>query len=958
MSSMTHVNFLANRFGRLMKWPRLCGLLTLLLARAALATDPMFENNAVLNYVIPDNPPPIIDATNFVNNNSFTCTNNVNPRLLYEPWNVCNYTNIGFMSANSGFQFDTQTTNQIPHQMANSFYNSANNSDYNPNSGEIDCGFKLIVWATNIVNPGKIVMEPNSLMQLTGGSVDLSHTVTTMEGFGSIFSRTLGVYSLFAAVGTDTNADWAPGTDLTPTSALSSGPAASRLSLPNSTPYSYVGGIGTSNVITWAIFLYDQSLPNVTHKVYFSTNTFLVGGGFDTIEWIGSYVDSATGTVLTNCLYLNDRTDLSTNNFVSAAGVPDNLNLISSHTPIFIGPASAPNFPPGLASNLGVVTNFYSYLSAQLISTTEATNASQSNPSGALSNLTDRIYITANRELDLTLARITGPNYLSLMATNQFDGSDGAVIIAPYSDISLGATNGFLTVTNLLQAALPNWSGTIQAWSGRWFLVDTNGATNDFRVLLVSSKVVPTTPSRVQHFTLHGTNSVVISDAFNILSTLSIDAQNLTLTTNGYGHGATSPEGELNLLSDAIWWQSALPNLRNLTNNGAITTKNLIVFGGPPPANYTNFINHGLISDQGSQIYANYFENDGLFSCGAGPGSFELHSLTTVLTNGSITAGGDVSITTASLVASNLVLQAGRSLMLQVTNLLTDTGVANGNTWSVGGGSLVGLNLPILPNHGDLLGTTITNYALAPNKQIVNTWAGQDRGASVDGYINNAAVGRLILDAQGVNSSFKFNGTGTSNALYVDDLELLDYAASFDVTHVGALVFNTNLVIYYAQARANGVPVAEKLNGLNNNHLRWVPSYAGYFSSVNISFPDGKTYPFNAALRQSKDIDSDGDGINNFYDPTPFTEPPSASMVNLTMTATNTPVLTSLLTWQTIANATNYAVFYKTNFAMTNWLPLTNISTPALATSPPVTMMISDPVTNFMRAYRVRADLK
>ena len=65
-----------------------------------------------------------------------------------------------------------------------------------------------------------------------------------------------------------------------------------------------------------------------------------------------------------------------------------------------------------------------------------------------------------------------------------------------------------------------------------------------------------------------------------------------------------------------------------------------------------------------------------------------------MLTNGSITAGGDVSITTGSLMASNLMLQAGRSLTLQVTNLLTDIGVANGNIWFVGGGSLVGLNLP------------------------------------------------------------------------------------------------------------------------------------------------------------------------------------------------------------------------------------------------------------------------
>jgi len=39
-------------------------------------------------------------------------------------------------------------------------------------------------------------------------------------------------------------------------------------------------------------------------------------------------------------------------------------------------------------------------------------------------------------------------------------------------------------------------------------------------------------------------------------------------------------------------------------------------------------------------------------------------------------------------------------------------------------------------------------------------------------------------------------------------------------------------VIYYAQAVMNGVSVAEKMNHKNSNRLRWVPMYAGYFSST------------------------------------------------------------------------------------------------------------------------------
>jgi hypothetical protein len=596
------------------------------------------------------------------------------------------------------------------------------------------------------------------------------------------------------------------------------------------------------------------------------------------------------------------------------------------------------------------------------------------------------------------------------------------------------------------------------------------------------------------------------------MRTLSIDAQNLTLTTNGYGNGATSPDGELNLESDSIFWNASLPNLRNLTNNGVISTMNLTYFGSSDTPTYTTnitpaiaatatlfetntngnvpatntvtigtigtnytyvfvntitntvpnqvkiaatfdgsmsnliaainhaagsgtsystngttntlvtaglltnhsftvtartagtngnsiattssttnltwngllstnlsggvdavtnvvtaggpydaFVNHGLVTnlEASTFIYADYFENGGSFGNGV-LGSFNLQSLNTVLTNGSIIAGGDVSIT------------------LRVTNRLTDGGVTNGNIWFVGGRNLVGLNLPILPNNptnrGDLLGTEIFMESPTPNKQVVNTWAGQDRGVSNSGYTNNAAVGRLILDAQGANSSFKFNGTGVSNAIYVDELVLLNYASYTNHDPSGnlpALVFNPNLVIYYAQAiTADGGSVAEKLNHKNNEHLRWVWSYAGHFSGTNIVYPDGTTNgPFNAALASSMDIDSDGDGIVNGSDPTPFFV---SSQFNFTVTLTNRPPLSVRLQWMTIPLATNY-IYYTTNLTSAIWLPFTNFNnyyyganvavtnsahvnsfvSPQPYPSSPTNVWVFDVVTNMPHYYRV-----
>jgi hypothetical protein len=969
MSGMTHTNFSTTLLGRLMKGPRLWALLGLLLARAALGTDALYENDGIVIYNgAPGTYPPMIDAINFVNNGTFTINT-----VLYETWNTINYTNNSLMSSDVGFRFDTQTTGGS-RLMAGSFYNP----------GEVDCGSQFLAWATNIVNPGTvnvpgILTTVNlgtgasgvaGLMQFTGQNVDLSRSTLVSAG-GQGNHRTVGLLGLKDA---DTNSDWDASFDLGPTYAYPAWPVSFLPAPPNgfgfpnlplnTTPYFNQVSVGTNLVIIRSVFIQDTS-PNVSYNVYFDSGGLGFGGGNATVEWRGGYVDPATGNPATNYLYLNDNylQGVATNQ-VFFNGIPDNFTFSQGLTQAACLPGTPATNGFFDVFSSGFVTNRFAYVSAQLI----ATSAGISDiPNGAITNLPSRIQISASRELNLELAQIAQPDYLSLQSTNQFDGNAGAHIAAPFSDINLGVTNGYLTISNLLPQSYPVWGGTVQAWSTRWLVLATNFVgtnavvgTNDYRVLIVASQLTPTVAGHVQDLILHATNSLVLSDAFNVMRKLSIDAQKLTLTTNAPGNGATSADGELNLESPNILWPTSLPNLRWLTNNGAISTMNLANFGSSAVP-YTNFINRGRVSNLGgSAIWALDFENSGSFFSGTNS-DFVLHSLTTVLANGSIIAGGNVSITTGSLVASNLVLQAGRSLTLQATNLLTDTGAANGNSWSVGGLSLVGLNLPIKPLVGDLLGTTIFMRAPAPNKQVVNTWAGLDYGVSTAGYTNNEAIGVLILDALGASSSFKFNGTGVSNAIYVDDLELRDYATNFNGSLVNALSISPNLVIYYAQAMVNGVSVAEKLNGLNNNHLRWVPMYTGYFSSTNLIYTnaDGTITtngPFNAALAQSTTIDSNGNGIVNANDPTPFFV---SSEVNFKLTLNNPP-LTALLTWDSIPSATN-TVYYRTNLVLGNWLPLTTNISPSLvppAGGWPITNTITIAVTNTSvpHFYRVRVD--
>ena len=1100
--------------------------------------------------LISPNPPPTIDAKAFDNENVFTVgyANYTPYPVLFQTWNTLNYTNVGTMIGNSpwitngafigpfalgsfgsGYQFDLHTTNQISHAMAGTVYNPGvircDSIQDGNNTFTIDFGGGLVfnfyevtslgqfkASATNVIIPGSIDVGTGGLIQLGGKKVDLTGGSLTVEAllnslaffgpvnFFNVFS-TVPINS-FGTVGVNTNFLWDPFGNLTANRAVSSySPFPNILSLSNSTAYIQPDEQDPFNpgvTVRRAVFLVNNSPDgNVSANVYFdpliSFSPFgLPDPGCVNIGWSANNLDPATGSPVNSFLYLTDDYiwGASTNVFVIPGfpannGVPDNFILTQTTSQVLFGPATSGfvNEFPNIA-----ISNYYAYFNGNLTASTVNTNASIANPSGNVTNLPGAIKITASDELNLASSVISGANYLSLNSPHQFDGSPGAAIMAPFSDINLGVTNGFMTVSNVLMAQIPNYSGNLQAWSTRFITVDLFGVTNDYRILLVYSALEPGTAPWIQNLYLHGTNTLTVSDHLNVYGSWFSDATSLTLNTNLIGVGATSLDGEITWLNpmpfnaNSATGTQQMPNLLWLTNNGAIRVLNTANFGNaatpqftltpampPIPAsgtlsemfpaanavnkdqvtigtnqyvfvsiltnatpnrvkigvnfdasmnnliaaidglagagalystatksnkqvsagalashaftvtaftlnaaagnaiattttspnlswsghpnlyggvdtitNYTSFVNNSLIADQGTAIWTTYFQNSGTVS--NGPGSFVLQSGSAVLTNGNLVAGGDVVLVATnkpgsginSLVISNHMIQAGRKLTLWSTNI-SDTGVTNGNIWVVGalsGGGTVdsGFNIPVMPpvGAGDLLGTTVTNIAPA-SKSIYNVWAGTNYGISTRGYSNNLALGQLILDAKGTSLGgcyFNFNGVGTNNALYVDSLQLLDFATQGNATNnynFPWLKIGTNMTIYFAQALKNGVSVAEAIDnasrqGANGGRLRWVYSYAGYFSSTNIVYPDGSTNTFNTALAQSSDTDSDGDGIVNSLDPTPFFVP---SEVHFTVTTTNLPPLSARIEWTTIPNATNF-VYYKTNLFAANWLAFTN----------------------------------
>lgn len=1012
-----------------------CAWFGLVAASGVKAVEPLYQNTQSLQFyspptvLNPPNSPPQIDATVFDNEGSFELFyNNLSIKpAIYQTSDTLYFTNgdngllvvasplpgtyltnnlVTEESIGAGFEFNDKTS--FGNQWADTFYNS----------GTIRCNsildggstlFPLAVcdiFATNVYNPGNIDLGIQSQLQISGSKVDLSRSVLNVEGlqydYNQIFGPNVLVDNLnvggFGAVGSDTNYDWNPGGQplvfpydfqypltLSPTNAISSEPYI--LALSNSASYFRidVDPNNASNIIYRAIFVQNNS-PTAPYNVYinplgFSTINEFAGLGTLTVEWTGYYTDPATGNSFTNYLYLDDDAVLgASTNAMVYGGQPNNFTLFASTTPQFTGiPTNAPGFLPVFANQ--AITNPYSYMNAQITASTVATNAtSGGNINGSVTNLIGRIQINAGQELNLNNAEIVGDNYLSIQATNQFDGSQGATIDAPFADINVGVTNGSLAVTNLLESAIPNWSGILQAWSTRWLVV-TNGVTNDFRVMLVYSQLQPISQPWVQNLALRtGTNHLTISDVLNVYGSFYTDARDLTITTNGTGFGATSTEGQLDTIFSGNLGTGNWPNLSWVTNYGVLGSQGIIVLTNLAPAGtgspFGAVVNAGIISDQGMVVWATNFTDGGTITNGIG--AMSVRSRTTTLTNATIYAGGNVSISAGALTATNVQLQC-LSLTLYPTNFLSD-GVpnflgggapTNGNYWTVGrtnGTGGLGFALLNNPTNGDLLGTTITNICPASNKLDANTWAGRDFGAVNAGFTNNAALGHLVLNVAGANSLITFNGTGASNALYVDALEFqgaLTNGITSSYNFTNWLALNTNITIYFAQAYVNGISVAEKINeasvysgyngGLATNgvvlrpgRLRWVPTYAGNFSSTNFVV-GGVTNYYNAALAESKDIDSNGNGIPNASDASPFF---TAQQMAFTLSLTNSPVREALLTWDTVPFATN-SVYYTSILTTNNWLLYTNfLSTNVAGPAYPVTVPDTN-VWHGIRFYKV-----
>ncbi len=833
---------------------------------------------------------------------------------------------------------------------------------------------QIRVSATNVVNSSLLDVGDTGLITIDGNDVNLSRGALNVEGSltfnGLFFGLTnffvplnVSIFPQYWGVGRETNvmsqANFTLPTVFSPLHQVNDQFNNTLFTqvLPTGVKAFMLLGGDVSNNVTQVVFVGNTNSAIATDVRWFANTVNPADMSTPIVQWFTVITNNPTLAPITNTLYLEDVFGSQTNfqvltNTFTLGGQPveSPFNYLffqnfQGYSNLFESPFT---YNPAFLAGSAGVTNQYSAFGVSLQPVTAVPDPSI--PTSTITNLPGRVEINARQTLDLTQTRITGPNYLRLTATNHFVGSAGANIVFPNADITLATTNGSLNVSNLVAPFVGDFDGNIFMWSARWTNIDAFGITNKFHILMVDTRLDTTAPCQILNLSLNSTNktapnspgSIQVSDILDVSQTLLLDADRLTIASNA--PGAADPAGQLNLASGNIIWSSSLPLLRNLTNSGQITTPNSIYFqvrqnpdfptasDGP----YTNFVNHGLISSAGNLIWANYVENTAsgqvatnglLFSTNkalitSANGPIEVQASTALLSNGVFSAlgfGGDMSLIAGNLTMSNHSLLASGNLTVIVTNQLNSS-TTNGRLWTNYWQMGDGLNVPLKPANGDLLGTTISSTA-QPFQESLTIWPGLDVGNNPAGFTNNLSVGHLILNAVNSQSTFRFTGASGNNAMYVDLIDLVGSATNRDNTNYTAFNIDPGMKIYFGDAQQGGFDVSEKLNGANNGRFLWVSNWNdGPFSSTNLVYPSGTNYSFNRALVISCDTDSDGDGIPNCIDSTPILTPDT---IALRVSLTNAPSPKVLVSWQTLAYSTNY-LYARTNLGSPNWVLVTN----------------------------------
>jgi hypothetical protein len=575
---------------------------------------------------------------------------------------------------------------------------------------------------------------------------------------------------------------------------------------------------------------------------------------------------------------------------------------------------------------------------------------------GYATNLAGRVRIEANN-LNLEDARIRAHGVVNIKAKH-VTSSTSTSIAAPYANYDLGSTNGTMVYRGLNPVGQPNLTGIIKVFVTSWTNTaefpdpaaaaatsDPNAGTGTttpanlladthFRVMIIDADIDPLkTTGELVGLKLRATNLTTVDpvlyqvpnvdaipttypDGFSGASSISGNEQVAPVTENWTNQGSFQLVGSLGVSSRTF------PMLKTLSNSSDIFGERIALGVGQSTA--LNYItNTGtLISSGYLGLGASTFYHAGRIE-GGNVVDLAMNSMVLGGTN-SILAGGGLNVTANTLDATEGGLIGTPNL---ISLNVSDRFVAPAGKVFVLSGAGVKLGANAASN--DLSGVSVSVRAGRFETAFV-AWPGLDRGTEAAGLVNNSAIGALVLTVgEYGRADIRASGSG-ERALYTRRLELNgEFSQYINVTNktfdadglASILTIDSNTRLYYSIVSVNGVELSGPvLDGALGGRLRLVPIAGANGGPVSVDVGTGYVVEASWSVRYSMSLDSDGDGLVNAIDSTPFS---GAVVTTKAIQIQGKPYIE--ISWDAAAN-TEYQILAQEPAVGTSWTGLSRLA--------------------------------
>jgi hypothetical protein len=577
-------------------------------------------------------------------------------------------------------------------------------------------------------------------------------------------------------------------------------------------------------------------------------------------------------------------------------------------------------------------------------------------PFAYTTNLAGRVRVKADN-LKLEDARIRAHGIINLQAKH-VTSSANTSIAAPYANYDLGSTNGTLVYRGFSPVGQPNLTGTIKVFVTSWTNtaefpdpaaaaapVDPAAGTGTttptllvgdthFRVMIIDADIDPLkTTGELVGLKLRATNLTTVDsvlytvpeadsiptsypDGFSGASSISGNEQVAPVTENWINQGSFELIGTLGVSSRTF------PMLKTLLNSSDIIGGRVALGVGQTTA-LSYITNTGSIISSGYMgLGASVLHHAGRIE-GGNVVDLAMDSLVLAGTN-SIVAGGGLNIT-----AKNLDASAGGAI--STPNLITlnvsDKFVAPaGNVLAL---AAAGVTLKGNVSSNDLSGVSVSVSAGRFQTAFVD-WSGVNRGTEAAGFVNNSAIAALVLTIGEYGRADIRASVSGDRALYTKRLELNgDFSQFINITNktfdadglASALSIDSNTRLYYSIVSVNGIELSGPvLDGALGGRLRLVRISGANGGPISLAVGNGYVVEASWAVRYSVSIDSDGDGLVNALDATPFS---GAVVTTKAIQIQGKPYLE--ISWDAAAN-TEYQILAQEPAVDATWTGLSRMS--------------------------------